>query len=177
MQNKLKIAVSGKSGCGNSTVSGLLAKKLGLKLINYTFHNMADEAGIDFMEFLKLAEQDSRYDLELDRRQVEMAEQGACVLGSRLAIWILKSADLKVYLEAGPEVRAARIAGREEKNLDIIRQQTAERDARDSARYMRLYGIDNNSYSFADLVVNTDNKTPEEIVLLIISVLTEKGLL
>ena len=51
--SKIKIAVSGKSGCGNSTVSRLLADKLGLKLINYTFHNMAEEAGIPFAEFCR----------------------------------------------------------------------------------------------------------------------------
>ena len=56
--SKIKIAVSGKSGCGNSTVSRLLAEKLGLKLINYTFHNMAEEAGIPFEELCLKAEND-----------------------------------------------------------------------------------------------------------------------
>ena len=43
MTKDLRIAISGKSGCGNTTVSGLLAQKLGIKLINYTFRQLAEE--------------------------------------------------------------------------------------------------------------------------------------
>ncbi|MDD7269897.1 MAG: cytidylate kinase, partial [Treponema sp.] len=32
LNKDLHIAISGKSGCGNTTVSGLLAEKLGIKL-------------------------------------------------------------------------------------------------------------------------------------------------
>ena len=98
MWNKLKIAISGKSGCGNTTVSKLLAMKLGLKHINYTFRNMAEQKGIPFNEFCRLVEIDFQYDLELDKKQVELASEPGCVLGSRLAIWLLKDADLKIYL-------------------------------------------------------------------------------
>ena len=35
------VAISGKSGCGNSTVSRLLSDRLGVQLINYTFRRMA----------------------------------------------------------------------------------------------------------------------------------------
>ena len=38
---ELRIAISGKSGCGNTTVSTLLSEKLGIKLINYTFRTLA----------------------------------------------------------------------------------------------------------------------------------------
>jgi cytidylate kinase len=34
MSNELRIAVSGKSGCGNTTVSRLLSQRLGIRLIN-----------------------------------------------------------------------------------------------------------------------------------------------
>jgi cytidylate kinase len=43
---ELRIAISGKSGCGNTTVSTLLAKTLGIKLINYTFRQLAEEKGM-----------------------------------------------------------------------------------------------------------------------------------
>jgi len=46
--------------------------------------------------------------------------------------------------------------------------QTKARDAKDSARYKRIYGIDNNDTSIADLVIDTEGKTPEEIVNIII---------
>jgi cytidylate kinase len=163
MSNKLKIAISGKSGCGNSSVSRMVAERLGLELINYTFHDMARERGMEFEEFCRLAEQDSRYDRELDRKQVEMCAGGSCVLGSRLAIWLLEDADLSVYLYASLDTRAARIAEREGGSLEEKREETKRRDRRDHARYKRLYGIDNDRYDFVDLVVNTDNMTAAEV--------------
>jgi len=171
MSNKntgLKIAISGKSGCGNSSVSRLVAEKLDLRLINYTFHDMADEKGIEFEEFCTLAEQDFSYDRELDRTQVEMAEEGDCVLGSRLAIWLLEDAGLKVYLHASLETRAARIAQREGGSLEEKTKETHLRDVRDNARYKKIYGIDNDKYEFADLIVDADTQDQYEIADVIV---------
>jgi len=142
MSSELTIAMSGKSGCGNSTVSRILAQRLGLRLINYTFHDMAIEMGVSFEEVCRRAEQDDWYDRYLDRRQVELARAGGCVLASRLAIWLLKEARLKVYLQASIETRAGRVSRREGIPLDQALRATRERDERDRRRYQRLYGID-----------------------------------
>jgi len=174
MSSKQRIAISGKSGCGNSTVSKLVADKLGYKMVNYTFHNIAEEQNMDFLEFCKMAESDPKWDYMVDEKQVEMAMADSSVLGSRLAIWMLKEADLKVYLYASPEVRAQRIHKREQGSLQQKMKETEERDERDSARYMRLYELDNNYYSFADLILNTDNLNPEQISNIIITALKEK---
>ena len=164
----IKIAVSGKSGCGNSTVSRLLAEKLGLKLINYTFHNMAEEAGIPFEEFCRKAENDPSYDYALDKKQIDLASAGGVVLGSRLAVWLLKDADLKVYLYAPAEIRATRVHNREGGCVEERAAETEARDARDTNRYRRLYNIDNNDYAFCDLIIDTSDKKPEQIVTEII---------
>ena len=152
----MKIAISGKSGCGNTSVSRIVADTLGYSMINYTFRSMAEEAGIPFKEFCALAEADDHYDIQLDKAQVAMASRDDCVLGSRLAIWMLKDADLKVYMYAESEVRAQRIQRREKKPFEVVLQETLERDARDSIRYKRIYGIDTNDYLFADLILNTN---------------------
>lgn len=167
----MRIAISSKSGCGNTTVTTLLAKKLGYPMVNFTFRQMAEERGMDFWDFCALAEKDYDIDRELDRRQVEMAmHEKDCILGSRLAIWMLKDADLKVYLTASAETRANRILKREGGTFEERYNQTVSRDQKDSQRYMNVYGIDNTSYSsVADLVIETDDKTPEEIVEIIIS--------
>ena len=156
MSSRLKIAISGKSGCGNSSVSRLVAKRLGLRLINYTFRTMAQERGISFADFSMLAERDTSYDLFLDKKQIEMASEGDCVLGSRLAIWLLKDANLRVYLTASIRIRAERIGRREGKSVDQALAETVDRDRRDRERYLKLYGIDNNEYAFADLVIDTE---------------------
>jgi len=158
MLNKkpFRIAISGRSGCGNSTVSTILSQRLNLKLVNYTFHNIAEDRGIDFKELCRMAEEDPQWDYFVDENQVKQAMEGSSVLGSRLAIWMLKSADLKVFLTASPETRAARIHNREGGSLEQHMMETAARDERDHRRYKKLYNIDNNEYGFADLIINTD---------------------
>ena len=109
----LRIAISGKSGCGNSTVSRIVAARLGLRVVNYTFKDLARDRGMSFEEVCRLAENDPQYDFTIDRMQVSLAGEGRCVLGSRLAIWLLRDSALTVYLEAGLEARAERISRRE----------------------------------------------------------------
>lgn len=174
----MRIAISSKSGCGNTTVSTLLSKKLGYPMVNFTFRQMADERGIDFWDFCKMAEDNYDIDRELDRRQVEMAmEKEDCILASRLAIWMLKKADLKVYLTASAENRAKRIQKREGGSYQDRYNETVGRDSKDSNRYKIVYGIDNSKpEEVADLVINTDNLTPEEIVKKILDKVTSINL-
>jgi cytidylate kinase len=157
------IAISGKSGCGNSTVSRLLAERLGRRLVNYTFHSMADEMGLPFETLLELASADTSYDRRLDEQQVNMAHQADCVMGSRLAIWLVRDAELKVYLHASAEVRAERIRKREGGSPADVLAFTLRRDALDRERYLSIYGIDNDRYDFADLVINTERMTADRI--------------
>ena len=171
----VKIAISGKSGCGNTTVSRLVAESLGLRFINFTFRALAEEKGIDLAKILALAAEDDSWDREVDRRQAALArEEGGCVLGSRLAVWLLEEADLKVYLRAKPETRARRIMRREGGSLGKVASFTARRDREDRDRYLRIYGIDNDDYSFVDLVIDTDMVEPAEIAELIMEKLKEK---
>ena len=165
----MRIAISSRSGCGNTTVTRLLAEKLGYTMINFTFRQRAEERGVAFWEFCRMAEEDYSIDRELDRRQVEMAmAEKDCVLGSRLAIWMLRDADLKVYLTASAETRARRILRREGGTFEERYRQTVARDRNDSARYMKIYGIDNTTAEeVADIVIATDERTPEEIVEII----------
>jgi cytidylate kinase len=165
----IKIAISGKSGCGNTTVSRLVADALELRFINFTFRTLAQEKGMDLKEILALAAKDDSWDREVDTRQVDLArEKGGCVLGSRLAIWMLPEAGLKVYLKARAETRAKRIKNREGGSLEKIAAFTESRDRQDRERYLRIYNIDNDSYSFADLVIDTDDITPPRIAELIV---------
>ena len=167
------VAISGKSGCGNTTVSRLLSERLGLRLVNYTFRNVAAERGVSLAEIIELAKTDDWYDLHVDEMQVNLAHEGDCVIGSRLAIWKLPDATLRIYLTASAGVRAERIRlrsggqGPEVGDRGTVLAFTRERDRQDHSRYERLYGIDNDDYSFADLVINTERFLPPAIVDLI----------
>jgi cytidylate kinase len=132
-------------------------------MINYTFHTIAREKGIDFRQLCRLAEADPSWDYYLDKKQIELAAEGDCVLGSRLAVWLLEDADLKVFLNASQEVRAKRIHRREGGAYEDVYKETLERDSRDHTRYLKLYNIDNEKYDFVDIIIDTAKFTPEEI--------------
>jgi len=169
VKREIIIAVSGKSGCGNTTVCKMIAEELNLRFINFTFRSLAQERNLDLKTVLDLASRDDSWDREVDSRQVSLArESGGCVLGSRLAMWMLEDADLKVYLEASPRTRAERIVKREGGDIEEVAAFTAERDRQDHGRYLRIYNIDTDDYSFADLIINTDTLSPAEIVEMII---------
>ena len=130
---------------------------------------------MDLKEILKFAAFDDSWDKEVDKRQVKLArEEGGCVLGSRLAIWMLKEADLKVYLHASPMIRVERIVKREGGDRDEVAAFTIDRDKQDRGRYLNIYGINTDDYKFADLIINTDDKTTQEIYEIIISKAKEK---
>lgn len=173
----LRIAISGKSGCGNTTVSSLLAQRLGVNIINYTFRQLAQEAGLTLDEVITRAKTDTSYDKSVDSRQLEAAREGSCVLGSRLAVWLLKEADLTVYLYADLKTRVSRIHEREGGKYESVKAFTEARDTEDSRRYASLYGIDNNDYSQCDMIINTGRLTPQEIVEAIINRLSVQNLL
>jgi len=170
MKNNIRIAISGRSGCGNSTVSKMVADALNLQFINFTFRSLAAERKIEFKKVLELAQNDDSWDIEIDTRQVQLAlDSNGCVLGSRLAIWMLKEADLKIYLDASADIRTERIVKREGGDHDVVAAFTEERDKHDHQRYLRIYNIDTNEYNFADMVINTDNINPAQITDLIIA--------
>ena len=177
LNSELRVAISGKSGCGNTTVSGLLSEKLGIKLINYTFRQLAQEKNMTLAQVIEAAKNDDSYDKYVDNHQVELAMKESCVLGSRLAIWMLKNADLKVYLFASDETRASRVFNREGGDIEQIKAFTAMRDSEDTRRYKEFYNIDNNKYDFVDLFIDVNTKTPDQIVQEILDKLEEKGLI
>ncbi|SLM19651.1 Cytidylate kinase [uncultured spirochete] len=161
------IAISGKSGCGNTTVLRLVAEKLGFEPVNYTFRSMAIDMGISFEELLKRAQESLEYDRRLDEHQAMLARKGNTVIGSRLAIWMVPEADLKVYLKASHAVRVQRIHAREGGDMASIERFTRERDAKDRDRYLTLYNIDIDDISCAHLVIDTERWSASKVAEII----------
>jgi CMP/dCMP kinase len=152
----MKIAISGLSGSGNSSACENVGKALKLKIVNYTLRNLAADVGMDFAQIQEKRRDDPSFDLLLDKKQLEMfGSEGNVIMGSRLAIW-MADCNLRVWLSAPLKIRAKRIATREKKPIRQVLAETKKRDEENRRQYIKLYGIDVNKHSFADIIVDAD---------------------
>ncbi|MFC6903814.1 (d)CMP kinase [Halalkalicoccus tibetensis] len=159
------LTVSGPPGSGKSTAATGLSAALGYEHVSGgdVFRELAAERGLSLEEFNALAEEDDTIDRDLDRRLRELAEtREDLVLESRLAGWMAaEHADLRIWLNAPIEVRAERIADREDKSVERAEEETVTRSESEARRYEEYYGIDIGDLSIYDLAVNTARWGPE----------------
>src|SRR6056297_2304836 len=153
------LTVSGPPGSGKSTTAAALAKAFDLEHISGgdIFRSLADERGLSPVEFNELAEEDEQIDRDLDRRLRDIAlERDDVLLESRLAGWLAADhADIKLWLDAPREIRAERIADREEKPVEVARQETSRRENSEALRYKEYYNIDIKDLTIYDITCNT----------------------
>ena len=153
------LTVSGPPGSGKSTNAERLADRFELEHISGgdIFRELADERGYTPVEFNELAEEEDQIDRDLDRRlRTVAASQDDVLLESRLAGWLAaEHADLRFWLDAPLDVRARRIAEREDKTVAEARAVTERREQSEAKRYQELYDIDIADLSIYDAAINT----------------------
>jgi cytidylate kinase len=161
------LTVSGPPGAGKSTTVAALAEAFGLEHVSGgdIFRELADERGLTAVEFNRLAEDDDQIDRDLDRRLRTVAlERDDVLLESRLAGWLAgDAADLRLWLDAPIEVRAARIASREGKSAATALTETREREQSEARRYQEYYGVDISDLSIYDITLNTARWSESEV--------------
>jgi cytidylate kinase len=169
------VTISGPAGSGKSTAAAALAEALGYDHVSGgdIFRELADERGLTPLELNRQAEEDESIDRDLDRRLRETAAtRDDLVLESRLAGWMAgEYADFRVWLDAPLEIRARRIADREDKPVDRAREETRARAASEAKRYREYYRIDIEDLSIYDLVLNTARLDPDGVVEAIATIL------
>jgi cytidylate kinase len=127
------------------------------------FRELARRRGVSVVELNRIAEDDPDIDKDLDRLQGELARARPCVVESRLSGWMVE-ADLKVWLDAPLEVRAARVAGREGQGSGDAYRDLVARERSEWSRYKMLYGIEMSDRTPFHLVIDTSRWDPETIV-------------
>jgi cytidylate kinase len=163
------ITISGEPGSGKTTVARMLAGRLGLPHVyaGDLYRQEARSRGLSLEEFNRLCERDHSIDRALDDAMAERARQGNVVLEGRLAGYLAvreRLPALKVWLTASDQVRARRVAERESGDWQRILEVNDARHRSDARRYQDIYGWDLTDTSVYDVVLSTDDRTPEDLV-------------
>ncbi|MCE8423401.1 MAG: AAA family ATPase [Candidatus Methanoperedens sp.] len=159
------ITISGPPGSGKSTLSKILSAKLGMELVSMgdIFRKCAQDRCMSLAEFGIIAKCNEDIDRNLDEAQKKIAEEkDNMILEGRLSGFFV-DADLKIWLKAPVEVRAQRIAKRENKKLSAAIAETSEREECERERYFKYYNIDIRDLSIYDLVIDSTKWEPEKI--------------
>ena len=171
------ITITGASGSGATTVASGLAEALEYRKFSAggLFRNLARQYEMSIEHLNEFAGTNRIIDQEIDTLIRRLGTGSELVLDSRLGFyWIHDS--FKVYLTVDPDIAARRIYddivnGRRdgEKAVSIGETISNIQDQADStsARYFRNYGIDINNTGSFDLIIDTADKTPREVVALI----------
>ena len=164
---KMIITVGGLIGSGKTTVVKALAKKFKLKHVSAgeVFRSMAEERGLSLEELTKLAEKNHGLDKEVDEKQKKLAASNVIVDG-RLSGWLI-DADLKIWLRAPLEVRAKRVAKRENKSFKQALKETELREESEAKRYREIYKIDITDMPPYNAVIDTSLWSAEEVVSIV----------
>ena len=167
------ITVGGLAGSGTTTAADVLSKKLDIPFVSAgnIFRDMAKEKGMSLLEFSKFAEDNTAIDIELDKRQVEIAKKSEnLILEGRLSAHFV-DADLRIWLLAPLYIRAERVCNRESKSMEQAEEEIRIREESEALRYLDIHNIDINNLDIYDLILNTKRIDPVSISKIILTTL------
>lgn len=157
----MKITVSGLPGSGTTSLSRYLSELHGFSMISAgeVFRQLAREHNMGLAEFGRLAEENPEFDTMIDTRQQEIAAgRDNIIIEGRLSGWMVKDADLKIWLFAPIGCRIQRIVCRDQIQDDHMAERiTLEREECEAARYRNYYNIDIRDLSIYHIILNSEH--------------------
>ena len=168
------ITIGGLAGTGTTTLAEVLSEKLDIPFISAgsIFREMAAERGMSVLEFSEFAEGNDDIDKEIDKRQALKAKSAEnLIIEGRLSAFFVENADLRICLMTPFDVRSKRIAQREDKSVELAKEEIITREKSEALRYMEIHNIDISNMEIYDLIINTDSFDPQSISEIIIQTL------
>jgi len=164
----VKITLFGLAGTGTSTVGKLFSEKYNFKFGSggNMFREMAAEHKMDVYEFNQFCQKDKKYDLELDTRIANFGKENDNFAFESRVAWNFIPDSIKIKIICDDDVRIERICDRDNKeNLEEIKEKTKNREISEKKRYFDYYDIEDYSDDkHFDLIIDSTNLTPEEII-------------
>ncbi|MBE7076346.1 MAG: hypothetical protein E7374_00430 [Clostridiales bacterium] len=169
------ISVTGKPCSGKGTVCKLFCEKYNFERISIgeLQRQYAKERGLDILTYQQ-TQHIFDSDKIVDGKIVEIGKarlNDNIIFDARLA-WHFIPKSFKVFLDVDWQTAGERLLGTNREtengeNLEDAIQKLKDRWETENKRYKMLYNTDNLNLNNYDLVINTSDKTPEEIVEII----------
>lgn len=178
-KNKIltSIVISGWPAVGKTTIATALAKDLRYKQFNGgdVLKILASEKGYsvsrndwwdteEAKNFMEERESNSYFDIEVDRKLVEIIRQGNVIVTSYTLPWLVPES-IKIWLKGSRSNRVKRMAKRD--NLDIrhAKEIILQRDENNIRIYHNLYGYEfGKDLTVFDFVLDTDLLNLESLI-------------
>ena len=171
------ITIWWKAWSGKWTVSKLLAKELNYEIVSIwdMKRKLAAEMGINIIEFNKMwdnPENSAEFDLKYEEYQKNLRLSDNIILDSRLGFYAQPHA-FKILLDVDEEIAWERIFKAERDTDKHVSKkhaiaQVKERNSSDEERYKKLYNVDLWNPNNYNLVIDTSERTPEEVLQIIL---------
>jgi len=176
IEKSVVICVGGMAGSGKSTLAKRIAGKYGLRYFSGgdALKALAVEKGYkssergwwessEAMRFLEERVKDDSFDETVDRKLLQMACKGNVVLDSWTMPWLIEGA-FKIWLEASPEKRAKRIAGRDRISFENSVNALKRKEEHTKEIYRRLYGFKlGEDLAPFNFILDTENLKSDEV--------------
>ena len=172
----MHITITGLLGSGKSTVCQILRDTYGFEIFSTGAiqREVAREKGVTTLELNEMMKIDHTLDDVIDETTTRISRErrdDKLIFDSRMA-WHFATDTFKIFLTIDPMVAAVRVMAdpRAEEpyaSVEEARDMLIKRSRVERARFQELYGVDYYDKNNFNLVVDTSNRTPEEVVSLI----------
>jgi cytidylate kinase len=116
------------------------------------------------MKFLNQREENSEFDKKLDKKLIQLFNEGKIVITSYTLPWLIKDG-IKIWLEGSRESSTQRMQSRDNMSPEDAFEITKQRFDKNKALYKKLYNFDfGDDKSVFDLIINTDNLTAKQVI-------------
>lgn len=178
MKNKRKIiSLAGDLAAGKGETSKILIQELnyGIYRNGEYVRKLAKEMNLDITSFNTYLADHPEIDQQIEKSAMEYAkDHDEFIIDARLG-WYAVPESFKVYLKVDLDVAAER-AFNDEKRKEVENFSTVEEQKQDiirrykleNERYWKLYHVHKEDMSNYDLVIDTTDKTPNEVAKIII---------
>ena len=170
----MHITITGQLGSGKSTVCKLISQRYGYEIFSTGTiqREIARERGLTTLELNKLMEIDHSLDDMIDATTTKLSierKDEKLIFDSRMA-WHFAKDTFKIFLTVDPMVAAQRVMADQrgqEETYSSVEEACAgliERSQVEQKRFVELYGVDYYDVNNYNLVVDSSNLTPNQIV-------------